>query len=225
MHLESAHRVEPGCCKEAMRELHSASDLRLWCRELLEDIMDDEDELKDFNLSSRVEREERRRQRERGRLERELERERARDRGEPLPSDGTSSRDGGAGDITDAELTTQQASPRPGGARRQADRPVQGAPHRPERFPTPTGDFLGSSVADGPVAGALEEAWAAPSGMRSERGDGDTVGCAPGWRSALRHPLLHGATSAAPSDAMACVSWCGRNTSRRTMARTAAQLW
>ena len=38
--------------------------------------MDDEDELKDFNLSSRVLREERRRQRERGRLERELERER-----------------------------------------------------------------------------------------------------------------------------------------------------
>ena len=38
--------------------------------------MDDEDELKDFNLSSRVVREERRRQRERSRLERELERER-----------------------------------------------------------------------------------------------------------------------------------------------------
>jgi hypothetical protein len=46
------------------------------CRELLEDIMDDEGDLRDFNLSSRVLREERRRQRERGRLERELERER-----------------------------------------------------------------------------------------------------------------------------------------------------
>jgi hypothetical protein len=43
---------------------------------MLEDVMDDEDELKDFNLSSRVLREERRRLRERGRLERELERER-----------------------------------------------------------------------------------------------------------------------------------------------------
>jgi hypothetical protein len=43
---------------------------------MLEDIMDDEDELKDFNLSSRVLREERRRRRERSRLERELERER-----------------------------------------------------------------------------------------------------------------------------------------------------
>lgn len=40
--------------------------------------MDDEEELKDFNLSSRVLREESRRQRERGRLERELERERSR---------------------------------------------------------------------------------------------------------------------------------------------------
>ena len=38
--------------------------------------MDDEDELKEFNLSSRVLREERRRARERSRLERELERER-----------------------------------------------------------------------------------------------------------------------------------------------------
>ena len=34
--------------------------------------MDDEDELKDFNLSSRVVREERRRKRERSRLQREL---------------------------------------------------------------------------------------------------------------------------------------------------------
>lgn len=46
------------------------------CRELLEGIMDDDDELKEFNLSSRVQREERRKLRERGRLERELERER-----------------------------------------------------------------------------------------------------------------------------------------------------
>lgn len=48
------------------------------CREVLEGMMDDEDELKDFNLSSRVVREERRRQRERSRLQRELERERTR---------------------------------------------------------------------------------------------------------------------------------------------------
>jgi hypothetical protein len=50
----------------------------LVCREVLEGMMDDEDELKDFNLSSRVVREERRRQRERNRLQRELERERNR---------------------------------------------------------------------------------------------------------------------------------------------------
>jgi hypothetical protein len=41
---------------------------------MLEELMDDEDELREMNLSSRPRREERRRQRERERLERELER-------------------------------------------------------------------------------------------------------------------------------------------------------
>jgi hypothetical protein len=41
---------------------------------MLEELMDDEDELREMNLLSRPRREERRRQRERERLERELER-------------------------------------------------------------------------------------------------------------------------------------------------------
>ena len=47
-----------------------------WCRQMLEDIMDDESELREVNLSSRVQREDRRRARERERLEREMARER-----------------------------------------------------------------------------------------------------------------------------------------------------
>jgi hypothetical protein len=41
-------------------------------REMLEQIMDDEDELRELNLSSRPRREERRKQRERERMERQL---------------------------------------------------------------------------------------------------------------------------------------------------------
>jgi len=41
-------------------------------REMLEQIMDDEDELREINLSSRPRREERRKQRERERMERQL---------------------------------------------------------------------------------------------------------------------------------------------------------
>lgn len=41
-------------------------------REMLEQIMDDEDELRELNLSSRPRREERRKQRERDRMERQL---------------------------------------------------------------------------------------------------------------------------------------------------------
>lgn len=44
-------------------------------RDLLEELMDDEDEVRELNLSSRPKREEKRRQRERERLEREMERE------------------------------------------------------------------------------------------------------------------------------------------------------
>ncbi len=44
------------------------------CRNMLEELMDDDDEVKELNLSSRPRREERRRQREREKLERELER-------------------------------------------------------------------------------------------------------------------------------------------------------
>jgi hypothetical protein len=45
-------------------------------REVMEDLIDDEDEMREMNLSSRPKREERRRQRERDRLEREREYER-----------------------------------------------------------------------------------------------------------------------------------------------------
>ena len=45
------------------------------CRDLLEELMDDEDEIRELNLSSRPKREEKRKQRERERLEREMERE------------------------------------------------------------------------------------------------------------------------------------------------------
>lgn len=62
-------------------------------REMLEELMDDEDELREINLSSRPRREDRRRQRERNRLEMEVERareikeeleERALDDGQPI---------------------------------------------------------------------------------------------------------------------------------------------
>lgn len=73
--------------------------------------MDDEDELKDFNLSSRVVREERRRKRERSRLQRELERERtnrdsssgSRDRDTGASRDSVSDFRGGAGGGTHGE--------------------------------------------------------------------------------------------------------------------------
>ena len=44
------------------------------CSNMLEELMDDEDEMRDMNLSSRPSREEKRRVRERDRLEREMER-------------------------------------------------------------------------------------------------------------------------------------------------------
>jgi len=47
----------------------------MWCRDMLEELMDDEDEMRDMNLSSRPGREEKRRVRERDRLEREMERQ------------------------------------------------------------------------------------------------------------------------------------------------------
>ncbi len=47
---------------------------KMWCRDMLEELMDDEDEMRDMNLSSRPGREEKRRVRERDRLEREMER-------------------------------------------------------------------------------------------------------------------------------------------------------
>ena len=43
-------------------------------RNMLEELMDDDDEVKELNLSSRPRREERRRKREREKLERELDR-------------------------------------------------------------------------------------------------------------------------------------------------------
>jgi len=48
---------------------------KMWCRDMLEELMDDEDEMRDMNLSSRPGREEKRRVRERDRLEREMERQ------------------------------------------------------------------------------------------------------------------------------------------------------
>lgn len=59
--------------KQALVELETKADT---LRKMLEELMDDEDELVELNLSSRPQREERRRQRERERLERELERAR-----------------------------------------------------------------------------------------------------------------------------------------------------
>ncbi len=44
------------------------------CRDMLEELMDDEDEVRDMNLSSRPSREERRRVREREKIERGMER-------------------------------------------------------------------------------------------------------------------------------------------------------
>lgn len=65
VNLEELRRI-----KSALVELEVQADT---LRKLLEEVMDDEDELRELNLSSRPRREERRRQRERDRLERELE--------------------------------------------------------------------------------------------------------------------------------------------------------
>jgi len=74
--LEELRRV-----KAALVDIESKADT---FREVLEDLFDDEDEMREMNLSSRPKREEQRRQRERGRLERErnyeLEREARRER-------------------------------------------------------------------------------------------------------------------------------------------------
>jgi magnesium transporter len=68
VNLEELRRV-----KASLVDIESKADA---LREILEDLMDDEDELREMNLSSRPRREERRRQRERERLEREREYER-----------------------------------------------------------------------------------------------------------------------------------------------------
>ncbi|GAB4819983.1 hypothetical protein N2152v2_007029 [Parachlorella kessleri] len=72
VNLEELRRV-----KQALVELESKAEN---LRDLLEELMDDEDEIRELNLSSRPKREEKRKQRERERLEREMERELA-DRG------------------------------------------------------------------------------------------------------------------------------------------------
>lgn len=69
--LEELRRV-----KSALVELDAKSDS---LRELLEEMLDDEDELREFNLTSRPRREERKRLREREKIERDLERERRRE--------------------------------------------------------------------------------------------------------------------------------------------------
>eukprot|EP00884_Botryococcus_braunii_P004085 jgi/Botrbrau1/13678/Bobra.0378s0009.2 len=58
-------------CKQVLVELESKADT---IRDMLEELIDDEDEIRDMNLSSRPLREERRRQRERERIERGRER-------------------------------------------------------------------------------------------------------------------------------------------------------
>lgn len=68
MNLEELRKV-----KGALVELEQKADT---LRKLLEEVMDDEDELRELNLSSRPRRQDRRRQRERERLERELDRAR-----------------------------------------------------------------------------------------------------------------------------------------------------
>ncbi|GAX82223.1 hypothetical protein CEUSTIGMA_g9651.t1 [Chlamydomonas eustigma] len=68
VNLEELRRV-----KGALVEVEQKADT---LKNMLEELMDDEDELREMNLSSRPRREERRRQRERERLERELERAR-----------------------------------------------------------------------------------------------------------------------------------------------------
>jgi hypothetical protein len=67
VNLEELRRV-----KQLLVELESKAEN---LRDLLEEMMDDEDEIRELNLSSRPKREEKRRQRERDRLEREMERE------------------------------------------------------------------------------------------------------------------------------------------------------
>ena len=100
---------------------------------MLEDVMDDEKELKDFNLSSRVLREERRRLRERGRLERELERERSaagtstqsadRDSTDDFAEPSNSGNGSGVGESSRAS----RGGPAPSSSRDSADSAVFGA--------------------------------------------------------------------------------------------------
>ncbi|KAL4420840.1 hypothetical protein ABPG75_010496 [Micractinium tetrahymenae] len=71
VNLEELRRV-----KQLLVELESKAENM---RDLLEELMDDEEEFIQLNLSSRPRREERRKQRERDRLEREMERERERE--------------------------------------------------------------------------------------------------------------------------------------------------
>lgn len=84
VNLEELRKV-----KGALVELEAKADK---LRSMLEELMDDEDELRELNLSNRPRREERRRQRERERLEREL--ERAREIKEEIEERGTQLRPG-----------------------------------------------------------------------------------------------------------------------------------
>ncbi|KAG2442877.1 hypothetical protein HXX76_002956 [Chlamydomonas incerta] len=130
VNLEELRRV-----KQALVELENKADT---LREMLEELMDDEDELRELNLSSRPRREDRRRQRERNRLEREVERareikeeleERALDDGQP---------------ITAALPPAPLPPPPPGGAAAAAAAALPGI----------AGQGLGSGLGPGPGPGS-----------------------------------------------------------------------
>lgn len=161
--------------------------------------MDDEDELKDFNLSSRVEREERRRQRERGRLERELERERARDRGEASFDATGSSRDwgpseGGAqrsGDAADGEATPSAASPRPGGASGRGP-DTAGVGFSTDRRRNGNGGYArGSGGSKGSLRDSLHDGWVTTSANRGSVPEADRPRswCVIGYSASFRKKI------------------------------------
>lgn len=105
VNLEELRRV-----KQLLVELESKAEN---LRDLLTEVMDDEEEVAELNLSSRPKREEKRRQRERERLEREVEREREREmneRGGHARNVATTNEVGVVGSVATTVTTTSSSS-------------------------------------------------------------------------------------------------------------------
>ena len=149
VNLEELRRV-----KQALVELESRADT---LREVLEEVLDDDDEVREMNLTSRPAREEKRRTRERERLERDIEeRERERARAAAAAADeGDGERERGASPLGLADPASAAAADAgPATPRRDEN----GRPLPSEWTKARRGGSGDDSRDDAPAAAAAEEA-------------------------------------------------------------------